>query len=1232
MSTSVTKNISEISISQPTHTLTIINNNTGNIVTVTPSNNPNVEIQAVGATGGQGPPGIDGEQGPPGIVTNNSGVIVSGSIFVSGSGNVDFSLSEGGVTGSFSGSFFGNGSGITNIPSTSIVGLNLSQISSGTATASISQNSGLFVNTNITSSGNISSSGIVKAFTGSFGRLEGLSPITIGSPIIITQAVTGSVFSGSFVGDGSTLLNITAPGTLSGSAQIASNISGSFTSVSSSLGLRITNLKTDSGSFSTRITANELITTKTLISGSAQIASNISGSFTSPSSSISSRITFLEGGGAVGFTASGISGSLGPNAVLIRSLTAVKISGSFTNTSSSLSSRITSLKTDSGSFSTRVASLEGNDVFTSAMISGSLGTNAELIRSLTATKISGSFTAPSSSISTRVTSLEANPVFTSAMISGSFNASSASFSTRTTVLESNPVFTSTIISGSFNAPSASFSTRVAVLENNPTVTPGTLSGSAQIAANISGSFVAPSASFSTRISNLKTDSGSFSTRTTVLESNAVFTSAIISGSFTAPSSSFSTRTTVLESNPVFSSTSISGSLGPNATLIRSLTATSISESFIAPSASFSTRTTILETNPVFSSTMISGSFVAPSSSISTRITFLEEGGAVGFTSGGISGSLGANAVLIRSLTATGISGSFIAPSASFSTRVASLENNPTVSVGTLSSSAQIASEISGAFNDTSSSLGSRTTALEANPVFTSTMISGSFTSVSSSITSRITSNRSLITDITSSLITTGRVVFTTANGGLGTEEGFEYNTTTNQLTVDSLNVLHLTSSFITASSIKTSGSNIFGDDTSDTQTFIGTSLITGSAHITGSLGVSNNIKSIGTIIGSNLSGTNTGDQDLSILALKSSISGSFTAPSSSISSRITFLEEGGAVGFTATGISGSLGPNATLIRSLTATSISGSSTKSSASFSTRTTALEANPVFTSTMISGSFIAPSSSLSTRVTFLEEGGAVGFTASGISGSLGANAVLIRSLTSTSISGSFIESSASFSTRVASLENNPTVSAGTLSGSAQIATEISGAFNSPSSSLSTRVTSLEANPVFTSTMISGSFVAPSSSFSNRVTTTALLVDTNTNKIDSIIIVTGSYAITGSNNFIGDQNIVGSLTISSSIYRTAIISSTIANITQSIHNLSTSSFDGAFIEYTAVSASNARAGNIMSVWDGTNITFAETTTTDIGDTSNLLFQVALTQSVAQIQSYTTSTGYRLKTIIKAI
>ena len=69
-------------------------------------------------------------------------------------------------------------------------------------------------------------------------------------------------------------------GTLSSSAQIANDISGSFTEAS--------------GGFSSRITANTVITTKTLLSSSAQIANDISGSFTEASGGFSSRITTLE--------------------------------------------------------------------------------------------------------------------------------------------------------------------------------------------------------------------------------------------------------------------------------------------------------------------------------------------------------------------------------------------------------------------------------------------------------------------------------------------------------------------------------------------------------------------------------------------------------------------------------------------------------------------------------------------------------------------------------------------------------------------------------------------------------------------------------------------------------------------------------------------------------------------------------------------------------------------------
>ena len=83
--------------------------------------------------------------------------------------------------------------------------------------------------------------------------------------------------------------------------------------------------------------------------------------------------------------------------------------------------------------------------------------------------------------------------------------------------------------------------------------------------------------------------------------------------------------------------------------------------------------------------------------------------------------------------------------------------------------------------------------------------------------------------------TTNRVAFTTAGGELTTEAGFEYNPTTNQLTVDSINAISFTSSFITSSTIQSSGSHIFGDEVTDTQTLVGSILMSGSAELTGSL-------------------------------------------------------------------------------------------------------------------------------------------------------------------------------------------------------------------------------------------------------------------------------------------------------------------------------------------------------------------------------------------------------------
>lgn len=67
------------------------------------------------------------------------------------------------TTGSFTGSFEGNGGGLYNIPASGVTGLNLSQISDGSVTASLSQANGLLINTNTEITGNLTVTGRLTA-------------------------------------------------------------------------------------------------------------------------------------------------------------------------------------------------------------------------------------------------------------------------------------------------------------------------------------------------------------------------------------------------------------------------------------------------------------------------------------------------------------------------------------------------------------------------------------------------------------------------------------------------------------------------------------------------------------------------------------------------------------------------------------------------------------------------------------------------------------------------------------------------------------------------------------------------------------------------------------------------------------------------------------------------------------------------------------------------------------
>ena len=85
-------------------------------------------------------------------------------------------------------------------------------------------------------------------------------------------------------------------------------------------------------------------------------------------------------------------------------------------------------------------------------------------------------------------------------------------------------------------------------------------------------------------------------------------------------------------------------------------------------------------------------------------------------------------------------------------------------------------------------------------------------------------------------------------------------------------------------------------------------------------------------------------------------------------------------------------------------------------------------------------------------------------------------------------------------------------------------------------------------------------------------------------------------------------------------------------IYTIPTASYTGAFFEYTAVSASNARAGSIMAIHNGGTVRFTETTTTDIGTTAGLAFTVIQTGGNIALTGSSTTAGWTIKTIVRSI
>jgi hypothetical protein len=125
-----------------------------------------------------------------------------------------------------------------------------------------------------------------------------------------------------------------------------------------------------------------------------------------------------------------------------------------------------------------------------------------------------------------------------------------------------------------------------------------------------------------------------------------------------------------------------------------------------------------------------------------------------------------------------------------------------------------------------------------------------------------------------------------------------------------------------------------------------------------------------------------------------------------------------------------------------------------------------------------------------------------------------------------------------------------------------------------------------------------------------------------------TASLALTAiSSSYAATASYSDAFSIGQTLTRYATVTSSI-NGSNTVFTQATGSYTSAFFKYTVTSGSNARSGEIMSVWNGITSAFTDNSTTDIGTTTDVTSSVAISGTNVQLNMQTNSSGWRIKSI----
>jgi hypothetical protein len=88
----------------------------------------------------------------------------------------------------------------------------------------------------------------------------------------------------------------------------------------------------------------------------------------------------------------------------------------------------------------------------------------------------------------------------------------------------------------------------------------------------------------------------------------------------------------------------------------------------------------------------------------------------------------------------------------------------------------------------------------------------------------------------------------------------------------------------------------------------------------------------------------------------------------------------------------------------------------------------------------------------------------------------------------------------------------------------------------------------------------------------------------------------------------------------------------TEAIASVVLATYTAAFFDFVIKKGTNVRSGTVYACHDGTSVAFTETSTQDLGDTSDVTLNVVISTIYLQLQATTTSDDWIIKSLIRAI